>query len=239
MVEHASPLRPYPHRAPDELAAAIGRAVAGLIPDGATIQCGIGTIPESVAQALAESGRSGLRITSMLTDGGRALIESGSCVSDGPAAIVGEIVGSPDLYRWVDHNPAVHLADGLHTHSPLAAQFPNNASVVALPATTSRGRLARRPSHLPRPGHRAAGTGAVRRHRIRRGRLAVPFGGSTGRGVGRHQPPGPPRGAPRHRQGTHQDRLTGTGTGNVTNRPARHSIRRSGNRAPHPRDSAV
>jgi hypothetical protein len=33
--------------------------------------------------------------------------------------------------------------------------------------------------------------------------------------------------------------LTGTGTGNVTNRPARHSIRRSGNRAPHPRDSAV
>src|SRR5258707_12310102 len=53
----------------------------------------------------------------MLTDAGRALMESGSCVSEGPSAIVGEIVGSPELYRWVDRNPAVQLLDGLHTHS--------------------------------------------------------------------------------------------------------------------------
>jgi acyl-CoA hydrolase len=116
-VEHSSPLRPYPHRAPDEVDAVIGRSVAGLIPDGATIQCGVGTIPESVARCLAEDGRTGLMITGMLTDAGRALIESGSCVSDGPSAMVGEICGSPGLYRWVDRNPAVQLLDGLHTHS--------------------------------------------------------------------------------------------------------------------------
>jgi 4-hydroxybutyrate CoA-transferase len=117
VVEHTSPLRPYPHRPPDELDAVIAGHVAELVPDGAMIQCGIGTIPDSVARRLAQEGRTGLRLTGILTDAGRALIESGSCVSEGPAAIVGEIVGSPDLYRWVDRNPAVLARDGLHTHS--------------------------------------------------------------------------------------------------------------------------
>jgi 4-hydroxybutyrate CoA-transferase len=117
MIEYSAPLRSFPHRPPDELSAVIGRAVADLIPDGATIQSGIGTIPEAVLRCLVDDGRSGLMLTSMLTDSGRALIESGSCRTDGPAAIVGEVCGTPDLYRWVDRNPAVQLQDGFHTHS--------------------------------------------------------------------------------------------------------------------------
>jgi acyl-CoA hydrolase len=119
-VEHDAPLPPFPHRPPDELDAVIGRSVADLIPDGATIQSGVGTIPESVVRCLAEDGRRGLMLTSMITDSGRDLIESGSCVADGPAAVVGEACGSADLYRWVDHNPAVEFQDGLHTHSLMA-----------------------------------------------------------------------------------------------------------------------
>lgn len=130
IVEHSSPLPPYPLRPPGELDAVIGRYVASLIPDGAMLQCGVGTIPEAVARRLAEEGRSGLRITGMLTDAGRGLVEAGCCVPDGPAIVVGEVCGSPDLYRWVDRNPAMVAKDGLHTHSLQAlAEYPIFVSV--------------------------------------------------------------------------------------------------------------
>jgi 4-hydroxybutyrate CoA-transferase len=133
MVEHSCPLPPYPHRPPDERDAMIGRTVADLIPDGATIQSGVGTIPESAVRCLVDDQHTGLLITSVLTDCGRDLIESGSCVSDGPAAIVGEVCGTPDLYRWVDRNPAVHLTDGLHTHSLRA--LATRANLVSINST--------------------------------------------------------------------------------------------------------
>jgi 4-hydroxybutyrate CoA-transferase len=130
IVEPSSPLPPYPLRPPGELDAVIGRHVASLIPDGAMLQCGVGTIPEAVARCLAEEGRSGLRITGMLTDAGRGLVEAGCCVPDGPAIVVGEVCGSPDLYRWVDRNPAMLVKDGLHTHSLQAlAEYPLFVSV--------------------------------------------------------------------------------------------------------------
>ena len=130
IVEHSNSLPPYPLRPPGDLDAVIGRYVASLIPDGAMLQCGVGTIPEAVARRLAEEGRSGLRITGMLTDAGRGLVEAGCCVSDGPAIIVGEVCGSPDLYRWVDRNPAMVAKDGLHTHSLQAlAEYPIFVSV--------------------------------------------------------------------------------------------------------------
>jgi 4-hydroxybutyrate CoA-transferase len=133
VVEHSSPLPPFPHRPPHELDAVIGRFVADLIPDGATVQSGIGTIPESAVRCLVDDRRTGLMLTSMLTDCGRDLIESGSCVSDEPAAIVGEVCGTPDLYKWVDHNPAVHLVDGLHTHSLPALS--TRANLVSINST--------------------------------------------------------------------------------------------------------
>jgi 4-hydroxybutyrate CoA-transferase len=130
IVEHSNPLPPYPLRPPGDLDAVIGRYVASLIPDGAMLQCGVGTIPEAVARRLAEEGRSGLRITGMLTDAGRGLVEAGCCVPEGPAIVVGEVCGSPDLYRWVDRNPAMVAKDGLHTHSLQAlAEYPIFVSV--------------------------------------------------------------------------------------------------------------
>ena len=178
-------------------------------------------------RCLVDDQHTGLMLTSMLTDCGRDLIESGSCVSDGPAAIVGEVCGTPDLYRWVDRNPAVHLTDGLHTHSlpalatranlvsinstlevdlygqlnsevlrsgqaggiggsldfMIGAQFPGNTSIIALPSRHP-GRLPHRPAHLPGPRDSTAVVGAVRRHRVRRGRPEVPLGGPTSRSAG-------------------------------------------------------
>jgi acyl-CoA hydrolase len=117
MIEHSSPLVNYPHRPPDALSGVIGRRVADLISDNTTLQAGVGTIPESVLRCLVQDRRQGLMITGMLTDSGRDLIESGSCITDTPAAVVGEVCGTPDLYRWVHRNQAVELQDGFHTHT--------------------------------------------------------------------------------------------------------------------------
>jgi 4-hydroxybutyrate CoA-transferase len=117
VVEEPVPLVDYPHRQPDVMSDRIGRRVADLISDDSTLQAGIGTIPESVLRCLVEDGRRGLMLTAMLTDSGRELIESGSCISDAPAAVIGEVCGTSDLYRWVQRNPAVELQDGFHTHN--------------------------------------------------------------------------------------------------------------------------
>ena len=117
LVEHEAPLRPFPHRSPDGKDAAVAAHVATLVPDRVTIQGGIGTVPESVLRLLAAQGRTGLRLTSQLTDAGRGLIEAGCCVDDAPAAVVGEILGSRELYRWVDRNPRIEIRDALGTHS--------------------------------------------------------------------------------------------------------------------------
>ncbi|SHN39678.1 acetyl-CoA hydrolase/transferase family protein [Cryptosporangium aurantiacum] len=124
VVHAARPLRAFPHREPDERDAAVAGHVASLIPDGATVQSGIGTIPESVLRALV--GRRELLLTSQLTDAGRTLIESGACVSDGPAAIVGEVLGSTDLYKWVERNPRVELRHALDTHGLEAVRRRSN-----------------------------------------------------------------------------------------------------------------
>ena len=116
VVEHDSPLRPYPHREPDDKSALIAEHVAELIPDGSTVQTGVGTIPESVLRRLTAAGRKGLSLISTLTDEGRALIEAGCCRPDGPAAVVGEVMGSADLYRWVHNNPRIELRHALDTH---------------------------------------------------------------------------------------------------------------------------
>lgn len=117
VVEHAAPLYAFPHRTPDARSVTIAEHVASLVPDGATVQSGIGAIPEAVMAALTRAGRRDILITSMLTDAGRELIEAGGTVTDGPGAIVGEVLGSTDLYRWVHDNPQVALYDALETHS--------------------------------------------------------------------------------------------------------------------------
>ena len=117
VVEASRPLRAFPNRAPDDRSRAIAAHVAQLIPDGATIQSGIGTIPEAALRQLLANGRTDLLLISQLTDAGRELIESGCCVADGPAAVVGEVLGSSELYKWVDHNPRVEMRNALGTHS--------------------------------------------------------------------------------------------------------------------------
>jgi acyl-CoA hydrolase len=117
LVEADHALPEFPHRDGDEIDRSIGRHAAELIADGSTLQFGIGTIPGATLDGLISLQRRHLRIVSQLTDPARRLIESGCCVEDNPKAIVGDILGTADLYRWVDRNPAIHMTDGFTTHS--------------------------------------------------------------------------------------------------------------------------
>lgn len=104
---------PQPVDDPSPAVAAICASIAGLIPDRATIQTGIGSIGVMLPKLLA--GRSDLGIHSaILTDGLAALIEervaTGSAKRiDTGIAVAGELIGSDRLYRFADGNAQVAL----------------------------------------------------------------------------------------------------------------------------------
>ena len=110
--------RPLPeiHAAvPTPTEAAIGRFVAGLVEDGATLQMGIGAIPNAVLAALGGHRRLGVH-TEMFSDGLIPLVEAGVVTGEEkrvhPGKIVaGFVMGSRRLYAFVDDNPAVAMLD--------------------------------------------------------------------------------------------------------------------------------
>lgn len=101
-------------------AAAIGRVVAGLIEDGATLQLGIGAIPDAVLAELGNHRHLGIH-TEMFTDGLLPLVESG--VVDGSRKTLDRglivstfVIGTRDLYAFVDDNPGVELRPVSYTN---------------------------------------------------------------------------------------------------------------------------
>ena len=98
-----------------EVHSKIGNHVASLIEDGATLQMGIGAIPDAVLSSLSNHKHLGIH-TEMFSDGLIPLIEKG--VIDGsmkkvhPGKIVtGFVMGSKTLYDFVDDNPAIVFLD--------------------------------------------------------------------------------------------------------------------------------
>jgi acyl-CoA hydrolase len=91
----------------------IGQFVADLVPNGATLQLGIGAIP--AATALALTGKRDLGIhTEMFTDAVVDLVEAGVVTGTAKERNRGKIVtsfvlGSARLYRFVDDNPMVEM----------------------------------------------------------------------------------------------------------------------------------
>jgi len=93
----------------------IGNHVASLIEDGATLQMGIGAIPDAVLACLHSHKHLGIH-TEMFSDGVIPLVEKG--VIDGSKKIVhpgkivtGFVMGSKKLYDFVDNNPSVVFLD--------------------------------------------------------------------------------------------------------------------------------
>jgi acyl-CoA hydrolase len=94
----AEPLPQLPGRPPSDSESALARHVAALIPDGATVQLGIGTVAAAVAHALR--GHRGLRLrTGMVGDWLLELLDSGAVSGDDPDACTTTLAaGSARLY---------------------------------------------------------------------------------------------------------------------------------------------
>ena len=110
---------------PDAIEAAIGAHCAALIEDGATLQMGIGGIPNAVLTALTSHRELGVH-TEMFSDGLIDLVELGVVTNSlkkvHPGKIVSTFVmGSKRLYEFVDDNPLVAMLD---------AGYVNDTSVI-------------------------------------------------------------------------------------------------------------
>ena len=96
-----------------EVAQAIGRHVAGLVPDGATLQMGIGEIPDAVL--LSIEGRKDLGVhTEMFSDSLITLFEQGVVTGQAKTLHRGKIVasfvlGTQKTFDFVDNNPFVEF----------------------------------------------------------------------------------------------------------------------------------
>ncbi|MCL8209154.1 MAG: 4-hydroxybutyrate CoA-transferase [Actinomycetia bacterium] len=124
-VPWSEPLATRAAAPPDPVTEAIGRHVASLIPDRATLQIGIGRIPDAVLRQLVHHRDLGIH-SEMLSDGVRDLAERGVVtgrykVTD-PGKIVGTFaLGSEALYAFLDDNAAVAMR---------VVDYTNNTAVI-------------------------------------------------------------------------------------------------------------
>jgi acyl-CoA hydrolase len=105
----------------DASANAIARHLAQRIPDGATLQVGVGGLPDAMLRGLA--GHAGLGIHSgVLGDAGKALMQSGAVDnsrkgSDAGVTVTNTVIGSRSLYDFVHENPAIAVRPASYTHA--------------------------------------------------------------------------------------------------------------------------
>ncbi len=117
-----------------ELEQRIGQHVAALIDDGATLQMGIGNIPNAVLQNLSDHKRLGIH-TEMFSDGVLPLIRKGVITGEDKEVKTGKIVtcfavGSKELYDFIDDNPLVHFKEAGYTND--SAIIRKNPKVTAI-----------------------------------------------------------------------------------------------------------
>ena len=100
----------------------VGQHVASLVADGATLQLGIGSIPDAVCQALAGHRHLGLH-TEMWSDGALTLLQSGVIDNSRKRihpgrSVSGFVMGSQRLYDFIDDNPSVLQLDIAYVNAP-------------------------------------------------------------------------------------------------------------------------
>ncbi|MCT4638456.1 MAG: 4-hydroxybutyrate CoA-transferase [Bacteroidales bacterium] len=119
---------------PDPIEAAIGKNVAALVDDGATLQMGIGAIPNAVLAELGNHKNLGIH-TEMFADGLLPLVEKGIVNGANKALDRGKIVstfvmGSKKVYDFIDDNPGVLMMDVGYTNNvDIISQNPKVTSI--------------------------------------------------------------------------------------------------------------
>ena len=134
MVRGDEPLVEVPTVVPNDVERAIGNYIAQEIPDGATMQIGVGGIPNAVLDALHNHKHLGLH-TEAMTDGVVPLIQKGIIDNSLKKIYPGKSVaclclGSQRLYDYLDNNRDVVIRDVAWTNDP--QNIRQNPSVMAI-----------------------------------------------------------------------------------------------------------
>lgn len=124
-------LKPEPFT---ELQGRIGEHVASLIPDGATLQVGIGGIPDAVLACLGDKRDLGIH-SEMCSDGVISLIEAGVINGERKSihrgkVVVGFVLGTDKLFRFIHENPIFELHPTQYTNDPFV--IAQNERMIAI-----------------------------------------------------------------------------------------------------------
>lgn len=141
-VKDDTPLITKDFAEPTETEKLIGKNCADLVPDGACIQMGIGALPNALAAQLVNHKNLGVH-TEMFADGILRLIKKGVVNGFNKKIDTGKVVasfllGSQEVYDFINDNPAVLMKDIKYTNDPwIIAQNPlmmaiNSATEVDL-----------------------------------------------------------------------------------------------------------
>jgi acyl-CoA hydrolase len=166
-VEVDTPMGTVARRAPDDTSRAIAERVAALVRDDATLQLGIGAIPDATLDAVRARG---LRIWSEMFSDGVLALERAGRLDPGAPIVASFCFGTPELLAWTDRNPRVRMLRTERANDP--------------------GAIARQPLMTSVNGAMQVDLYAQANASYRRGRVYSGFGGQSDFVVGALHAPG-------------------------------------------------
>jgi acetyl-CoA hydrolase len=109
-------------RPPSEADDTIAGLVASVVPDGATIQFGVGGTPDAVLARLHDKHDLGVH-SGLISDAVVDLVEGGVVTNlrkeiDTGRTVTGALFGTERLYEWADRNPSLSMQALSYTHEP-------------------------------------------------------------------------------------------------------------------------
>ena len=133
-VDYPIPELPMGGGEPSEVVEKIAGFIADLIPDGATMQLGIGAIPDAVLKFLFDKKDLGIH-TELFSDGVIDLVNAGVLTNAQKTLHPGKIVagfmlGTKQLYDWADDNPLIELHRTEYVNDPFV--IAQNERMVAI-----------------------------------------------------------------------------------------------------------
>ncbi|MGA2490396.1 MAG: acetyl-CoA hydrolase/transferase C-terminal domain-containing protein [Anaerolineales bacterium] len=133
-VDYPIPELPMGSGGNDQISQKIGGHIADLIPDGATLQLGIGAIPDAVLNFLDNKKDLGIH-SEMFSDGAVRLVEQGvinnarKTLHNGKI-LAGFVLGTRSLYKWINDNPLCEFHRQEYVNDPFI--IAQNERMVAI-----------------------------------------------------------------------------------------------------------
>ncbi|WP_214105258.1 acetyl-CoA hydrolase/transferase family protein [Acrocarpospora catenulata] len=141
-VRSETPMAEYAPAQPDPVSRTVARNVVELLPEGATVQLGIGSVTEGLAEELAPiAAARSLGLLGLVTTPMIPLVEAVTASGRGPVRAV-ELMGGPPFMAWADDNAMIEMCSSQQLHHPaVLAGVPTLVSVNSAVAVDLRGQV--------------------------------------------------------------------------------------------------